>query len=102
MLNNNELKAKCAVLEGRAVIIEKSANTNICYHYFDMLGYNNNIIDAILVHTTFRITSIGAMRNTISLNAFSNITPICTSLYFQSQFICHHHIAQYSLGCRMV
>ena len=99
MLNNSQLKAKCAVLERRApeteiqahayrhgidfqkiqenvmhsthvVIIEKSTNTIICYHYFDMLEYNNNIIDVILAHTTFRITSIGAMRNTISLKCF--------------------------------
>ena len=94
-----EVKAKCAILEiGAAetkiqahaycngidfqqiqdnvmhstniVIIEKSTNTIICYHYFDMLEYNNNIIDVILAHTTFRITSIGAMRNTISLKCF--------------------------------
>ena len=70
MLNNSQLKAKCAVLERRApeteiqahayrhgidfqkiqenvmhskhvVIIEKRTNTIICYHYFDMLEYNN-------------------------------------------------------------
>ena len=67
ILNNNELKAKCAVLERRApetemhahaychgihlqhsrhiVIIEKNTNTIFCHHYFDMLEYNNNIID---------------------------------------------------------
>ena len=73
MLNNSQLKAKCAVLERRApeteiqahayrhgidfqkiqenvihsthvVIIEKSTNTIICYHYFDMLEYNNIIM----------------------------------------------------------
>ena len=77
-----KLKAKCAVLEiGAAetdiqahayrngidfqqikdnimhsthiVIIEKSTNTIICYHYFDMLEYNNVINAVILAHTTF-------------------------------------------------
>ena len=78
MLNNSQLKAKCAVLERRApeteiqahayrhgidfqkiqenvmhsthvVIIEKSTNTIICYHYVDMLEYNNIIMMKFLL-----------------------------------------------------